>query len=88
MNDLQQIPLAAFEAAQARHSHLIYMLIMGWLVSVIVLGIALIGSISYTSDEISEVTSMDVNQDADNYGSAYFANGDLINGSTADNTNN
>lgn len=81
-SSIQQVPMAAFEAEQARTSHIIYTLIVGWAVSVIVLGFALIAAISYEAEEISEVTT--VEQSADNDGSTYFANGDLINGGKAD----
>lgn len=85
-SDIQQVPMACFEAEQARTSHIIYCLIVGWMVSVVVLGFALIGAIAYEEETVSEV--MTVNQEADNEGATYFANGDLINGGTTNSQDN
>lgn len=87
-SDIQQVPMACFEAEQARTSHIIYCLIVGWMVSVVVLGFALIGAIAYEEETVSEVITTDVNQQADNDGATYFANGDLINGGTTNSQDN
>lgn len=81
---VQQVPMASFEAAQARHNHLLITLIIGWTVTVIVLGFALICAMSYTEETMEEIVTTEVSQDADNYGSNYFANGDLTNDSAPD----
>lgn len=83
---VQQVPMASFEAAQARHNHLLITLIIGWTVTVIVLGFALICAMSYTEEAVEEVYT-EVAQTADNAGSNYFANGDL-NGYAASGQNN
>lgn len=87
MAEIPQVPMAAFEAEQARTSHIIYCLIVAWMVSVLVLGFALIASMCYEEETVSEVIT-DVDQNADNYGSTYFSNGDLVYGGATDNTDN
>lgn len=83
-SSVQQVPMASFEAAQARHNHLLVTLIVCWTVSIVVLGFALICAMSYTEEAVEEIvtteTSTEVAQNADNSGSNYFAGGDMSNG--------
>lgn len=85
-NEVSMIPMSALEAAQARHASVVKMLIVSWMVSVIVLAFALICCLSYSEEATEEIvtTTTEVAQDADNSGSNYFSNGDLLNGSQAD----
>lgn len=80
-NNIEMVPLAAFEAQAERNVRTVKYMSLGWVISVILLTFALMVSMSYTEEVVTETT--EVEQDADNYGSNYFANGDLTNGSEA-----
>ena len=78
MNDLQTVPLTAFESQAARMVRIIRYLAVGWAVSVIALVVLCIVSISYTEEAVTttETVTSDVMQDADNYGTNVYAGGD------------
>lgn len=76
--NVQQVPMASFEAAQARHNHLIVTLIICWTVTIIVLGFALICSMSYTEEAVEEiVTTETITQDSGDGGANHYIGGDL-----------
>lgn len=81
---LQTVPMASFESQASRHNRVVIWLIVAWMVSVIVLGFALICSMSVSQETTDEftTTTTEVDQAADNAGSNYFANGDMTHGST------
>lgn len=88
MGNETMVPMAAYEAAQARHSNTVRTLIICWTVSIVVLVFALMVSLSYTEEAVDEIVTTEVEQAADNAGQNYFANGDLINGGQADSQGN
>lgn len=85
-NNIEMVPLAAFEAQAERNVRTVKYMSLGWVISVILLTFALMVSMSYTEETMEEIvtTTTEVDQAADNYGSNYFANGDMTNGSEAD----
>lgn len=74
MEELQTVPLAAYEAQATRFSKIMRYMIFGWAISVLALGLALVISMSYT-EEVTETTS-EVSQESDNYGSNHYIGGD------------
>lgn len=78
--DVEKIPLAAYESLSTRLCRVIRWLIGGWAISVFALGLALVISMSYTEDVMTETT--EVAQEADNYGNNTFAGGDYYDSQT------
>lgn len=77
-NELQVVPLTAFESQAARMVRIIRYLVIGWAVSVIALTVLCLVSISYTEEAVTttETVTSDVLQDADGNGSNLYAGGD------------
>lgn len=86
--NIEMVPLAAFEAQAERNVRTVKYMSLGWVISVVLLTFALIVSFSYTEETVEEVVTTEVEQAADNNGSNYFANGDLTNGSETDGQSN
>lgn len=74
--DIAMVPFAAYESLAARFTRIIKCLIIGWACSVFALGLVLVISLSYTEEVVTETTTHEVEQEADNYGSNTFAGGD------------
>ena len=87
MDEIQTVPLAAYESMSTRLSRIIKWLIMGWALSMVAFGLVLVISLSYSEEVVSESTetTAEVIQDAESSGSNYYAGGDL-NGYTEGNT--
>lgn len=75
-NDVAMVPLAAYEAQGTRFIKVIRWLVMGWAISMVAWGLAFVICTSYAE----EVTTTEVSQAADNYGSNAFAYGDYYDG--------
>lgn len=86
MTDPHMIPFAAYESAQERNSRTLKNLFACWAISIIMVAMALCTllavSLSYEYETVTETT--EVAQDADNYGSNYYAGGDMNSDSTPD----
>lgn len=80
---VQMVPMAAYEAQAERHHHTVRTLVVCWMVSVVVLAFALICSMSYTEEAVTETetitaeTLTDVSQEANENGSNYYSGGDM-----------
>lgn len=74
---IQTVPLAAFEAAEERHSRMISHMALGWLISVLVFAVLLLFAISYEVETVEEVVTTETTQHADNDGKNYYAGGDI-----------
>lgn len=85
MEDVQMVPITAYESMSSRLCRIIKWLIMGWALSMVALGLVLVISLSYTEDVVTETT--EVAQEADDYGYNTFAGGDYYDG-TADGQDN
>lgn len=83
--ELETIPLAAYEAQASRFLRIIKYLIFGWVVSVVALGLVLVISLSYSDEVITETTS-EISQDSGDYGSNHYIGGDYY--GDADNQGN
>lgn len=84
MNDeLQVVPLAAFESQSSRYARIIKLLVIGWAVSVALLVALCVVSISYTEEAVT--TTETVTQDADDYGNNLYTGGDYYGGYADDN---
>lgn len=86
METIETVPLAAYESQASRFSRIIKWLIMGWAISVVALGLVLVISLSYSEEVVTETTTHEVAQEADNYGSNTYAGGDYYD-SQADGNN-
>lgn len=83
MNDeVQTIPLTAYESLMTRMSRIVKWLIMGWALSVIALGLVLVISLSYSEEVMTETVTNDVEEEADDFGSNTFAGGDYYGSQT------
>lgn len=74
--ELETIPLAAYEAQASRFTRIIKYLIFGWVVSVVALGLVLVISLSYSDEVITETTSSEISQDSGDNGSNNYYDGD------------
>lgn len=77
MNDeLQVVPLAAFESQSSRYARIIKWIVTGWAVSVALMTALCVISISYTEEAVTET----ITQDADDYGNNLYTGGDYYGG--------
>ena len=81
MEDVQTVPLTAYESMSSRLCRIIRWIITGWALSVVALGLVVVISLSYSDDVVTE--TVEVAQEADDYGNNTYAGGDYY-GSTAD----
>lgn len=83
--DVQMIPLAAHESAMARDHKVIKWLVIGWAVSMLVMGATIYSYANaeweYTTETTTTETTETVSQDGGEGGSAIYAEGD-VNGAT------
>lgn len=80
MEDVQTVPLAAYESMTTRLCRIIRWLITGWALSMAAFGLVLVISFSYSEEVLTETT--EVSQEADNYGNNTFAGGDYFDSTT------
>lgn len=76
MENVEMVSLAAYESQGSRFIRIIRWLILGWTLSMVAWGLAFVICTSYAE----EVTTTEVSQAADNYGSNAFAYGDYYDG--------
>lgn len=79
MDEVQTVPLAAYESMSSRLCRIIRWIVTGWALSMVAMGLVLVISLSYSEEVVSETTetTAEVIQDADSSGSNYYAGGDL-----------
>lgn len=86
MEDVQMVPITAYESMSSRLCRIIKWLIMGWALSVVALGLVLVISLSYSEEVMTETMTNEVEQEADDYGSNTFAGGDYYDGTSESTT--
>lgn len=79
MEEIQTVPLAAYESMSSRLCRIIRWIVTGWALSMVAMGLVLVISLSYSEEVMTET----VTQEADDYGYNTYAGGDYF-GSTAD----
>ena len=79
MEDVQMVPITAYESMSSRLCRIIRWIITGWAVTAVALGLVIVISLSYSEEVMTET----VTQEADDYGYNTYAGGDYY-GSTAD----
>lgn len=72
MAEIERVSMATFEAQAERSAKLIRWLILGWAVSVVMLGFVIMTMASYEET----VTTSEITQDSADYGSNVYAGGD------------
>lgn len=72
MADIERVSMATFEAQVERSARLIRWLIVGWAVSVVMLGFVIMTMASYEDT----ITTSEITQDSEDYGSNVYAGGD------------
>lgn len=83
MEDVQMVPLAAYESLSSRLCRIIKWIITGWAITAVALGLVVVISLSYSEEVMTET----VTQEADDYGYNTYAGGDYY-GSTTDSYEN
>lgn len=73
-NGIERVSMATFEAHVERSSKLIRWMIVGWAVSVVVLGFVIMTVASYTEE--TTTTTSEIAQDSQDNGSDIYAGGD------------
>lgn len=93
-DEIQSVPLAAFESQGERHTRQIMYMALGWAASVIALCMLCVISISYTEEVVTETETTTETQtlervaQADNQGNAIVGDGDISIGDSNSTTNN
>lgn len=87
---IETVPMAAHEAQAERYTRIIVFMAIGWAVSVLLLSIIVLFAISTEIETVEEIvtTTEEVTQDADNYGSNFYAGGDMNNDGASDGQDN
>ena len=85
MEEVQTIPLAAYESMSSRLCRIIRWILTGWALSVVAMGLVIVLTLSYSEEVVTETT--EVAQEADDYGNNTFAGGDYYGSETAGQTN-
>lgn len=80
MEEVQMIPLTAYESMSSRLCRIIRWILTGWALSMVAMGLVVVLSLSYSDEMITETT--EVAQEADNYGNNTFNGGDYYDGET------
>lgn len=78
MEEIQTVPLAAYESLSSRMFRIIKYGAICWAISMIAMGLVIVISFSYTEEVVTETT--EVAQEADDYGSNTFSGGDYYGG--------
>lgn len=81
-DDVQTVPLAAYESLASRLTRIIKYLIAGWCLSMIAMGLVMVISFSYSEEVMTETVTNEVSQEADNNGNNTFAGGDYYDSQT------
>lgn len=74
-NGIERVSMATFEAQVERSARLIRWLIVGWAVSVVMLGFVIMTVASY-DDEVTTTTTSEIAQDSQDNVSNIYAGGD------------
>lgn len=82
MDEIQSVPLVAYESMSSRLYRIIRILAIGWAMTAVALGLIIVISLSYSEEAYTETVSNDVEQEADDYGSNMFAGGDYYGSQT------
>ena len=72
MAEIERVSMATFEAQAERSSTLIRWMILGWTVSVVMLGFVIMTMASYEDT----ITTSEITQDSEDYGRNVYAGGD------------
>lgn len=75
-DNVQTIPLAAYESQGTSFRRIIKWLIMGWAISMVAMGLVLVISLSYTEEVMTETTET-ITQDSGDNGSNHYIGGDM-----------
>lgn len=86
MAEIERVSMATFEAQVERSARLIRWLIVGWAVSVVMLGFVIMTMASYEDQVVTETTTGEIAQDSQDNGSNIYAGGDYY--GNADNQGN
>lgn len=76
MSEIERVSMATFEAQVERSARLIRWLIVGWAVSVVMLGFVIMTMASYEEQVVTETTTSEISQDSQDNGSNVYAGGD------------
>ena len=71
MSEIERVSMATFEAQAERSSKLIRWMILGWAVSVVMLGFVIMTMASYEDT----ITTSEITQDSEDYGRNVYAGG-------------
>lgn len=82
MEDVQMVPITAYESMSSRLCRIIRWIITGWAVTAVALGLVIVISLSYSEEVMTETVTNEVAQEADEYGSNTFAGGDYYDSTT------
>lgn len=82
MDEVQTVPLAAYESMSSRLCRIIRWIVTGWALSMVAMGLVLVISLSYSEEVVTETMTNEVSQEADDYGSNTFAGGDYYDSQT------
>lgn len=86
MAEIERVSMATFEAQSERSAKLIRWMILGWAVSVVMLGFVIMTMASYEDQVVTETTTSEIAQDSQDNGSNIYAGGDYY--GNADNQGN
>ena len=87
MEEIQSVPLTAYESMSSRLCRIIRWVVTGWAITAVALGLVLVISFSYTEEVVTETVTNDVEQEADEYGNNTFAGGDYYDSATTSTPN-
>lgn len=87
MEEIQTVPLAAYESLSSRMFRIIKYGAICWAISMIAMGLVIVISFSYTEEVVTETVSNEVEQEADEYGNNTFAGGDYYDSATTSTPN-
>lgn len=76
MAEIERVSMATFEAQSERSAKLIRWMILGWAVSVVMLGFVVMTMASYEDQIVTETTTSEIAQDSQDNGSNIYAGGD------------
>lgn len=86
-DNIEMVPLAAFEAQAERNVRTVKYMSLGWVISVVLLTFALIVSFSYTEEVVTETETYERVATADNMGHAIVGDGEITIGDSTSNSN-
>lgn len=80
MDEVQSVPLAAYESMSTRLCRIIRWILTGWALSMVAMGLVIVISLSYGEEVMTETT--EVAQEADDNGYNTFNGGDYYDGTS------